>query len=70
VTKNGMTIASGMDTFIWSSKDNHDRPLKAWESRWCQPPYSRDDWLTVFPHATRRLLDRTGRSAPICCEGA
>ena len=68
VTKNGVTIECGMDTFIWSKSGNHDRPLKAWESRWCQPPYSREDWLRVFPHGTRRLLDPARRGDPICSE--
>ena len=60
VTKNRVTIASGMDTFIWPRSGNHDRSLKAWESRWCQPPYSHNDWLS--PCSSRHPA--TGRPNP------
>ena len=31
------SIASGMDTFIWSKKPPFDRPLRAWSNMWRQP---------------------------------
>jgi len=55
-TKNGVTIQAGMDTFIWSEKPPHDRPLRAWQNPWAPLPYSRDEWLRVFPHGSRTLL--------------
>jgi len=46
----------GMDTFIWRSKRPFDRPLAAWKNYPLQPPYSREEWLAVFPSGARRLL--------------
>ena len=69
VTKNGVTIESGMDSFIWQKSGNHDRSPKAWESRWSPLPYTRGDWLKVFPHGNRKLLDLAHRGDPLCPEG-
>ncbi len=68
VTKNGVTIQSGMDTFIWRVKGNHDRPRGAWLVGWCQPPYTRKAWKQVFPDGTRRVLNSAHRDRPICHE--
>ena len=42
VTKNGVTLEAGMDTFIWQSKPPHRRPSKAFKST----PYTEEDWMT------------------------
>jgi hypothetical protein len=55
VTRAGNAIQAGMDTFIWSSKAA-DRSPKAWSSRWGVPPYTREEWLRVFPDGARRIL--------------
>jgi hypothetical protein len=56
VTRGGVTIQAGMDTFIWNAKPPHDRPPEAWQSRWSLPPYGPEDWRAIFPHGERRLL--------------
>ena len=54
VRRGDVVIKAGMDTFIWRKTPPHVRPLGAWTGRL---PYSREDWLTVFPDGTRRLVD-------------
>lgn len=49
-------IRAGMDTFIWNQKRPFDRPSAAWESGRYQIPYSREEWLTLFPTQQRRLI--------------
>jgi hypothetical protein len=56
VTKNGLTIMAGMDTFIWSAGGVHDRPAGAFRGT-MQPPYSREEWRAIFPDGTRKLLE-------------
>ena len=51
----GVQIQAGMDTFLWREDPPHDRPSAAWDH---DLPYSREDWLKVFPHGHRRLLRR------------
>lgn len=58
VTKNGVTIEAGMDTFIWQSRSPFDRSPKAWTCGWATPPYSPEAWRRVFPDGTRSLLGR------------
>ena len=58
VTKNDMTLAAGMDTFIWQSKPPHRRPSKAFKST----PYTEEAWMKAFPDGTRCLLNRTKHS--------
>ena len=53
VTKNGVKLEAGMDTFIWQSKPPHERPSKAFKST----PYTEEDWKTAFPDGTRCLLN-------------
>lgn len=53
VTKNGVTLEAGMDTFIWQSKSPHSRSSKAFQST----PYTEKEWKTVFPDGTRHLLE-------------
>lgn len=56
ILRDGTSINVGMDTFIWRSKRPFDRPLAAWKNYPLQPPYSREEWLAVFPSGARRLL--------------
>ena len=56
VTASGLTIQTGMDTFIWASSPPYDRPDKAWKNAKMPLPYSRADWDTVFPEGRRRLV--------------
>ena len=50
------TIDAGMDTFIWSSKPPFDRPEAAWRASRFRIPYSRADWLSIFPREARHLV--------------
>lgn len=68
VSRDGVRIACGMDTFIWPLARGHDRSTKAWESRWVRPPYTREDWQKVFPDGTRRLVNPDRHSIPLCPE--
>ncbi len=56
VTRAGCMIPSGMDTYIWNKQRPYDRPPGAWESSRSTVPYSRAEWLRVFPEGTRRLV--------------
>jgi hypothetical protein len=56
VGRAGRTIDAGMDTFIWSSKPPFDRPEAAWCGSRFGIPYSRADWLLVFPREARHLV--------------
>jgi hypothetical protein len=51
-----------MDTFIWRSSPPFDRPEAAWRSG---IPFSRADWLLVFPHGARHLVAVTKLDARI-----
>ena len=53
VTRGSTAIAAAMDTFIWRAAPPHERPSAAWDDGL---PYSREDWLAVFPETSRRLL--------------
>src|SRR5437763_1821310 len=55
ITRDAHSIDAGMDTFIWSSRSPFDRPAAAWKGR-LPPPYSRVEWLTLFPDDFRRLV--------------
>jgi hypothetical protein len=60
ITRNGVTLEAGMDTFIWQSKPPHNRPSSAFRGT----AYSEEEWKAVFPDGTRRLLEygyRLGR---------
>ena len=54
VRRGDVVIEAGMDTFIWPKKPPHARSPSAWRG---SLPYSREDWLAVFPDGTRRLVD-------------
>jgi hypothetical protein len=57
VTRGGYSIQAGMDSFIWSAKDI-DRSSKAWARPQAAPPYTRDEWLRVFPDGARGFISR------------
>ena len=59
VRRGDVVIMAGIDTFIWPKRTPHTRSLDAWKS---DLPYSRDEWLAVFPDGTRRLVDFPVRS--------
>jgi hypothetical protein len=56
IERNTCVIEAGMDTFIWCERRPHDRPAGAWTSQMSTVPYSRDEWLSIFPDASRRLV--------------
>jgi hypothetical protein len=56
VARSGYSISAGMDTFIWSTKSPFDRTPLAWNNPLSNLPYTRDQWLSVFPDGTRRLI--------------
>ncbi len=49
-------INAGMDTFIWSSRWPFDRPEAAWRGSRFRIPYTRAEWLLVFPREARHLV--------------
>ena len=53
VRRGSVVIRAGMDTFIWPKTQPHTRSLRAWKGGL---PYSRDEWLSVFPDGMRRLI--------------
>lgn len=54
IRRGDVVIEAGMDTFIWQKKPPHDRSPRAWNRGL---PYSRAEWLAVFPDWGRRLID-------------
>jgi len=56
VARSGRSIRAGMDTFIWNQKPPFDRPDKAWQHRRYSIPYTRQQWLSIFPDGARRLI--------------
>ena len=54
VRRGTVSIQAGMDTFIWPKLPPHRRSPNAWNS---SLPYSREEWLKVFPDGRRRILD-------------
>ena len=52
-----VAIRAGMDTFIWPKAPPHTRSERAWKGAL---PYSRDEWLSVFPDGMRHLIDAGG----------
>jgi hypothetical protein len=56
VTKGSRSIATGMDTDIWNRETPFVRPDGAWQNPNYTLPYSRQDWLAVFPDGVRRLI--------------
>ncbi|MEZ5941190.1 MAG: hypothetical protein R3C18_07350 [Planctomycetaceae bacterium] len=52
LSHDGVSIAAGMDAFVWQKKSGHDRPSQAFEDA----GYSEQDWRAVFPDGSRRLL--------------
>jgi hypothetical protein len=56
VSRSGRSIRAGMDTFIWNAKSPFDRPARAWLSSRFSIPYTRDQWLAIFPDGVRRLI--------------
>jgi len=53
VARSGTAIDAGMDTFIWRNERPFDRPIGAWSYAL---PYTRQQWLSVFPDGARRLI--------------
>ena len=53
VTKNGVTIDAGMDTFVWRVARMHNRDAKAFSP---PTPYSETQWCAVFPDGSRTLI--------------
>ncbi|NDJ11197.1 MAG: hypothetical protein EBY17_08395 [Acidobacteriia bacterium] len=53
VTRSGLTISAGMDTFIWPLKKPHERSTSAWKAGL---PYTKEAWGKVFPSHLRKLL--------------
>jgi len=62
VRRNASTIDAAMDSFIWQKYKPHDRDDAAW-SRSCLP-YSKADWIAVFPEARRTLLRKWSARQP------
>ncbi len=58
VSRNGCSIDAGMDTFIWNQDAN--RPENAWRNTWMPVPYSRAEWLAVFPDDQRAVRTKDG----------
>lgn len=61
VRRGNVVIRAGMDTFIWPKQPPHTRPSNAWRS---SLPYSRGEWLGVFPDGCRRILDALPMNPP------
>ncbi len=55
ISRAGVAIEAGMDTFIWRSRAPFDRPPAAWQSSGFRIPYSREEWLLAFPDSIRKL---------------
>ena len=53
VRRGTVAIQAGMDTFIWPKRPPHTRSPSAWKY---SLPYSRSEWLRVFPDGRRRIL--------------
>jgi len=56
LTRGASSISSGMDTFIWEVTRPFARPDRAWQNPKHPLPYSREEWLAVFPDEERRLI--------------
>ncbi|MBS1827128.1 MAG: hypothetical protein JST93_17555 [Acidobacteria bacterium] len=56
VRRGERSIEAGMDTFIWHKPKPHHRPVEAWANENHIVPYSREDWLGIFPDGERRLI--------------
>jgi hypothetical protein len=52
VSRGGVLIQAGMDTFIWRLQNPHPRPQSAFQTT----PYTEQDLRTVFPDGSRRLI--------------
>ncbi len=52
VSRDGVTIRVGMDSFIWRKERPHPRPRSAFSST----AYTETAWKTIFPDGSRRLL--------------
>ena len=57
VRRGVVVIQAGMDTFIWPKAPSHTRSVRAWKG---DLPYSREEWLSVFPDGMRQLIDADG----------
>jgi len=53
VHRSGTTIEAGMDSFVWNANRPFGRPDGAWGY---SLPYTRSQWLSVFPDGARRLI--------------
>jgi hypothetical protein len=65
VERSGQAIEAGMDTFIWGKMPPFDRPTAAWRGFRFRIPYSREQWLLVFPNSARRLVTVTDLEATL-----
>jgi hypothetical protein len=52
VSRDGVTIRVGMDSFIWRKDPPHPRPRASYSGT----PYTEAEWKKVFPDGARRLL--------------
>jgi len=52
VTRDGLTIRVGMDSFIWRKDRPHPRPRASFTGT----PYTETEWKVFFPDGARRLL--------------
>jgi hypothetical protein len=59
VSRDGITIRVGMDTFIWRKDRPHERPRVSFAST----SYTEADWKVFFPDGQRRLLRPDERRA-------
>jgi len=53
IVRSQTEIDAGMDTFVWNARPPFDRPVGAWNH---PIPYTREQWLSVFPNSARRLI--------------
>ena len=64
VRRGVVEIQAGMDTFIWPKAPPHTRSESAWKG---DLPYSRAEWLSVFPDGMRHLIDADGGNIRESC---
>jgi hypothetical protein len=60
VSRDGLTIRVGMDSFIWRKDRPHPRPRASFSGT----PYTETEWKVFFPDGARRLL-RTEESKEV-----
>lgn len=59
VSRDGISVRAGMDTFIWNQSPPHERPEGAFlVSKPDCPPYSRGEFESTFPIGERKLISQ------------